>query len=154
MDKLNFLKTEFPKLLRTLNPEAKGEWGVLNGQQMVEHMTESVSFATGKNNQALHSPIEHVAKYKEFAMSEKEFKPNTKNALMSDTPVPVKNNEMESAVIELEKELAAFIDYFDNNKGAVLTNSFFGDLNFEEWLHLLHKHAVHHSKQFRLPRVR
>ena len=83
-------------------------------------------------------------------MSEKEFKPNTKNALMSDTPVPVKNNKMESAVIELEKELVAFVDYFDKNKGAVLTNSFFGDLNFEEWLHLLHKHAVHHSKQFRL----
>ena len=133
-----------------MNPDAKGEWGVLNGQQMVEHMTESVSFATGKNSQALHSPIEYVAKYKEFAMSEKEFKPNTKNALMSDTPVPVKNNKMESAVIELEKELVAFVDYFDKNKGAVLTNSFFGDLNFEEWLHLLHKHAVHHSKQFRL----
>ena len=49
MDKLNFLKTEFPKLLRNLNPEAKGEWGVLNGQQMVEHMAESISYATGKN---------------------------------------------------------------------------------------------------------
>ena len=54
MDKLTFLETEFPKLLRTLNPDAKGEWGVLNGQQMVEHMTESVSFATGKNSQAFH----------------------------------------------------------------------------------------------------
>lgn len=150
MDKLNFLKTEFPKLLRTLNAEAKGEWGVLNAQQMVEHMAESISFASGKNNQLLHSPIEHVGKYKEFAMSDKEFKPNTKNVLMSDTPVPIRKKQMEDAIIQLELEIDDFIGYFEKNKGAVLTNSFFGDLNFEEWVHLLHKHAVHHAKQFRL----
>jgi hypothetical protein len=150
MDKLAFLKTEFPKLLRTLNPEAKGEWGVLNGQQMVEHMADSISFATGKNNQPLHSPAEHVDKYKAFAMSDKEFKPNTPNALMPSVPTPVIKPTMEEAVREMEKQIAAFISYFETNKGATITNPFFGDLNFEEWTHLLHKHAVHHCKQFRL----
>ena len=58
MDKLTFLKTEFPKLLRTLSSEAKGEWGVLNGQQMVEHMADSISYATGNNNQTLHTASE------------------------------------------------------------------------------------------------
>jgi hypothetical protein len=136
--------------LRALSPEAKGTWGVMNGQQMVEHMAESISFATGKNNQSLHTPAEHVGKYKEFAMSDKEFKPNTKNALMDETPVPVKKNNMKEAIADLEKEIKNFTDYFENNKGAILTNSFFGDLNFEEWTHLFHKHAVHHCKQFGL----
>ena len=85
MDKLIFLKTELPKLLHTLNPDAKGNWGVMNGQQMVEHFAESVSFATGKNNQNLYTPPEHLPKYKEFVMSERHFKPNTKNALLADT---------------------------------------------------------------------
>lgn len=150
MDKLNFLKTEFPKLLRTLSPEAKGEWGVLNGQQMIEHMAESISFATGKNIQALHTSPELVGRYKEFAMSDKEFKPNTPNALMSGTPVPIVRSSVEEAVQEVEKEISAFISYFENNKGATITNPFFGDLNFEEWTHLFHKHAVHHCKQFKL----
>ncbi|MCE3280031.1 MAG: hypothetical protein K0S44_2222 [Bacteroidetes bacterium] len=150
MDKLEFLKSEFPKLLRTLSPEVKGAWGVMNGQQMVEHMAESISFATGKNNQSLHTPAEHVGKYKEFAMSDKEFKPNTKNALMAEEPLPVQKKNMQEAIADLEKEINNFISYFENNKGATLTNSFFGDLNFEEWTHLLHKHAVHHCKQFGL----
>jgi len=150
MNKLDFLKTEFPRLLRTLDPARKGVWGVMNGQEMAEHMAESISFATGNNTQPLHTPVEHVAKYKEFAMSDKEFKPNTKNALMSETPVPAKKANMEEAVRDVEKQIADFVRYFEKHKGSTLTNSFFGDLNFEEWTHLFHKHAMHHLKQFEL----
>jgi hypothetical protein len=150
MDKLNFLKNEFPNLLKKLNPEAKGLWGVMNGQQMVEHMAESISYATGKNNQVLYTPVEHVHKYKEFAMSDKEFKPNTKNALMSETAPAIQKRDIQEAISEVEKEIGDFIKYFENNKGATLTNSFFGELNFEEWTHLLHKHSIHHCKQFGL----
>ena len=78
-------------------------------------MAESISFASGKNNQLLHSPIEHVGKYKEFAMSDKEFKPNTKNVLMSDTPVPIRKKQMEDAIIQLELEIDDFIGYFEKN---------------------------------------
>jgi hypothetical protein len=150
MDKLNFLKTEFPQLLRKLDPDAKGAWGVMNGQQMVEHMAESISFATGKNNQKLHTPSEYLEKYKEFAMSDKEFKPNTKNALMAETAAPVKKATIAEAIADVEKEIAEFVDYFKKHKNSTLTNSFFGELNFEEWTHLLHKHAIHHCKQFGL----
>lgn len=150
MDKLNFLKTEFPKLLQSLNPDAKGNWGVLNGQQMVEHMSDSIRIATGRNKMQLHTPMEQVNAYRNFAMSDKEFKPNTKNALMSETPAAIRNANMQEALKELKNETAAFIHYFETNKGATLTNPFFGDLNFEEWTHLLHKHAMHHSKQFGL----
>lgn len=150
MDKLNFLTAEFPQLLKTLDPNAKGAWGVMNGQQMVEHMAESISFATGKNTQKLHTPPEHVEKYKEFAMSDKEFKPNTKNALMPEVAAPAKKANMQEAIAEVEKQTKAFVDYFEKNKDATLTNSFFGDLNFHQWVHLLHKHAVHHCKQFGL----
>jgi len=150
MDKLNFLKSEFPKMVATLNPESKGKWGVLNAQQMVEHMADSVSIATGKNNQKLHTPAEQVAAYKSFAMSEKEFKPNTKNALMSEVPAPVVKPTMAAAIKTYEETLADFINYFNQHEGATLTNPFFGELNFQEWIHLLHKHAVHHCKQFAL----
>jgi len=150
MDKLNFLKNEFPNLLKKLNPETKGAWGVLSAQGMVEHMAESFSQATGLNNQKLHTAPELVEKYKAYALSDKDFKPNTKNGLMSETPAPLLKSSMDEAIAELEKQIANFIQYFETNKGAIITNAFFGDLNFEEWTHLLHKHAVHHCKQFGL----
>lgn len=150
MDNLAFLKTEFPKLVSRLSPEMKGTWGVLNAQQMVEHMADSVRIATGKDNQSLHTPAEHLEKYKAFAMSDKEFKPNTKNALMDETPPAIRHSGMESAISEYVSEVNDFISYFEKHPGTTLTNPFFGELNFQEWITLLHKHAVHHCKQFGL----
>ncbi len=137
-------------MMSTLDPTAKGEWGVMNAQQMVEHMADSISYATGKNNQKLHTPPDLVARYKEFAMSDKEFKPNTPNALLPDVPPPASKGNVKDAVAAYEAQVAAYVDYFEKNKGGVLTNPFFGDLNFEEWLHLFAKHARHHARQFRL----
>lgn len=150
MDKLHFLKTEFPKLLQTLQPDAKGNWGVLNGIQMVEHMADSVKEATGKLQLTILTPADRVEKMKEFAMSDKDFKPNTPNSKMSATPPPARNQTMQEAIIEFENEVSDFVNYFEKNKGTTLPNSFFGNFNFEEWTHLLSKHAKHHCKQFGL----
>jgi hypothetical protein len=150
MTKLNFIQNEFPQLVATLKPDAKGNWGVLNAQQMVEHMSDSIRIATGKDNQPLHTPIEKVEAMKTFAMSDKEFRPNTKNALMSETPSPTRFKSINESIVELKNTINDFINYFETNKGATLTNPFFGELNFEEWITLLHKHAVHHCKQFGL----
>jgi len=150
MTKIDFLINEFPTLVAKLPADTKGAWGVLNAQQMVEHMSDSISFATGKNNQQLISPVDKVDVFKSFAMSDKEFKPNTPNSLMSETPAPAKYDSMEKSIEELNTTIKDFVAYFQNNKGATLINPFFGNLNFDEWIHLLHKHAVHHCKQFGL----
>jgi hypothetical protein len=150
MNELNFLKTEFPNLLHTLKADAKGKWGVLNAQQMVEHMSDSVHFATGPLGTKIVTPADKLERAKHFAISDKEFKPYTKNTMMAEIPAPVVHANMELAIKEFENEVTAFINYFENHKGATLTNPFFGDLNFEEWTHLFYKHAVHHSKQFGL----
>ena len=150
MDKLNFLKTDFIKLLSTLKSNDKGSWGLLNGQQMVEHISDSVRIANGKDKMKLHTPEGQVEAFRKFAMSDKEFKPNTKNALLPEIPPPVRNANMQEAIVELENEITDFISYFEINKEATITNPIFGDLNFEEWVHLLFKHAMHHCKQFEL----
>ena len=150
MDKIKFLEIEFPKLLHSLKPETKGAWGVLNAQQMVEHMSDSIRIANGRDKMQLHTSPAQVDLFKSFAMSDKAFKPNTKNALMGETPSAIRNISMLEAINEMENEMSLFINYFENNKGATLTNPFFGDLNYQEWTHLLHKHAVHHCTQFGL----
>jgi hypothetical protein len=41
-----------------------------------------------------------------------------------------------------------FVNYFKGNESKLVMNPFFGELNFEQQVRLLHKHAMHHARQF------
>jgi len=81
-------------------------------------------------------------------MSDKPFKENTVNSLMPEVPAPVKNPSVQEAINELQNEINNFFFTFEKNKFQTTRNPFFGDLNYEENVQLLHKHALHHLKQF------
>jgi len=85
---------------------------------------------------------------KNFIMSEKDFRPNTPNALLGEMPEPLRNESKEKALAELQIEIADFVKHFEANPGTLETNPFFGHLNYAEWVHGLHKHAIHHLRQF------
>jgi hypothetical protein len=149
-EKLNYLKTEFPAHLAKLTGDETPLWGVMNAQQMVEHMGAAFIGATGKMNFKVMTPAEQLPAFKSFLMSDKEFKPNTKNALMSETPEPVRFDTLETAIEKLKKAIAAFEEFYVQHPEAKNINPFFGELNFKEQTQLLHKHARHHLRQFRL----
>jgi len=146
--KLSFLVNEYVGHLRQLDVSTKGQWGKMNVQQMIEHMTDSFMEANGKIPRVNMTPPERLPAMKDFLMSEKEFRPNTKNALMGEEPSKVRNSSKEEAIKVLEKEIKDFEKYYAEHEEAILTNPFFGNLNFDEWTQLLHKHALHHLKQF------
>lgn len=148
--KLYFLLNEFPSLLMKADVNAKSQWGKMNFQQMIEHMSDSVRIANGKDPHVIITPAERLSPMKEFLMSEKEFRPNTKNILMGDEPEPVKKPSVDGAINELISELNDFASAFQEDHSKNITNPFFGELNFMEWINLLHKHARHHLKQFNL----
>jgi hypothetical protein len=148
MDNIKFLSEKFPALLRTLNPGAKGSWGVMNAQQMVEHMSDSVRIANGTDPHKVVLTPEQVEKAKTFMLTDKPFRENTKNQLLPDVPPPWRHTSMEAAVQELESEIDKFVKTFEGDHRKKITNPFFGDLDFGEWSHLLAKHARHHLKQF------
>lgn len=148
--KLNFVKQEFMPLIKSLNPDTKPAWGLMSVQQMVEHMSDSLRIANGKIPQKITTPLENIAKMKAFVMGDIEFKENTKNRSLPETPVPVKNATLQQAIDELQKELDHFFAVFENEPGKIIDNAVFGDLNYTEWVHLLYKHGRHHLKQFHL----
>ncbi|MEP6512512.1 MAG: hypothetical protein ABJA79_01490 [Parafilimonas sp.] len=147
-EKYNFLKNDFPVLLQQLQPDAKGKWGVMNAQQMVEHFSDAVRMASGKLDLPVVNTGERLEKSYQFMMSDIPFKENTKNPLLSETPFPVKHATMQQAISELELEIDDFFKTYENDNERRITNPFFGNLNFEDQVHLLHKHAAHHLKQF------
>lgn len=145
-----FFREQYIPLLKNLKGDEKGRWGLLSAQGMVEHMTDSIGVSWGRVKQELQTPEGLLAKFREFALGDKEFKPGTKNALMGDKPAPLRNHSMEAAIAELEEEVRQMLAHYQKHPTAVITNPFFGDFNYQEWLHLLHKHARHHLKQFNL----
>jgi len=148
--KLNFITNTVPSLLLQLQSETNGNWGVLNAQQMVEHLSESVRIANGKNLQTIITPNENLERVRSFVLSDKPFKENTKNVQMPDIPIPTVKANMKEAVKELKMELQDFIKAFESEPLKTIANPFFGELNFEAWTHLLNKHFEHHCKQFNL----
>lgn len=148
--KVEFLTKDFPEMCSTLKPDAKGKWGVMNAQQMVEHMSETLRIANGKVSKKILTPPDQLEKAKAFMMSDKPFRENTKNIEMPETPQPVRQPGMEAAIHELKDELLLFFQTFEGNETKTITNPFFGELNFTEWVQLLHKHAMHHARQFGL----
>lgn len=150
MDKEKFFMEGYITHLKTLKGNEIGKWGVLSPQGMIEHMTDSIGVAWGRITETLVTPENILPRMRDFALSDKEFKPGTKNSLMSETPAALRNKSMDEALDELQKEIDYFLDFYKKNPDAIIRNPFFGDLNYQEWLHLLHKHAIHHLKQFNL----
>jgi hypothetical protein len=148
--KLQFLLADFPVLLSQLDADKKGNWGLMNGQQMVEHFIEVVLVAAGKIPLQLFTPAERLPKMREFLFSDEPFRENTKNPLMKDLPVPVRLPDMPTAISELKRAFTSFETAYRDDPGKEIINPFFGPLNFDQQVHLLHKHALHHLKQFGL----
>jgi len=148
-EKAEFLKRRFIPLLKQLPSDTSPQWGKMTLQQMIEHFSDSVRIASGKT---VHTdvifPPEQLQKVRDFVLSEKPFRENTVNPLMPEVPAPVVNPSAEEAINELQKEITFFFSVFEKNDLQVTRSPFYGDLNYEENVHLLYKHALHHLKQF------
>ncbi len=147
--KLNFLKNEFIPRLQKLESTAKGNWGVMNGQEMVEHLCDAVKNASGRLVVPLLNQGERLEKSRQFLESEKPFKENTKNPLIAD-PFPLRKPNMQAAIGKLTQELDYFFLVFENNPSLTTLNPIFGELDYTQNIQLLHKHAMHHLRQFGL----
>ena len=150
--KWNFISKEYIPLLKDLQADATGKWGKMNGQQMVEHVAAFFAVSAGKIKFDLVTPPEHLPKYKEFLLSDKEFRENTKapSSVISEEALPLRYSSMPEALAKLQQLITAFEDHFKEDKLKTTLHPVFGELNFEEWVLLHYKHVIHHAKQFGL----
>ena len=145
-----FLKKDFIPLLEKLKGDEKGKWGIMNAQQMIEHFADAVKNANGKLILPTLNEGEKLQKFRHFLMSEEPFKENTKNPLIAEEGIPLRQRDLPSAINKLKKELDYFFEVFENHPELKTGNAFFGELDYDMNIQLLHKHAMHHLKQFGL----
>lgn len=148
--KEGFLKSDFISLLKELKGDEKGNWGIMNSQQMVEHFADAVKNASGKLILPILNEGERLQRYRDFLMSEEPFIENTKNPLIPEDGIQLRKPDMASAINKLQKELDYFFETFSANPELKTGNAFFGELDYEMNVQLLYKHAMHHLKQFGL----
>lgn len=146
--KENFLRTKFVPLLQRLPADTPAKWGKMNVQQMVEHLCDVFMVASGKIQMPVVTPADKLPKFREFMMSEKPFRENTKSPVLGEEPLPPKKNTKEAAIGKLQEEVIYFFETFDHEPTRQTVHPVFGQLNFEENIQLLHKHTVHHLRQF------
>ena len=102
---LNQLVNDF----RSLSQPANANWGKMNFNQMLEHLIEACKNASGDIIfDTFHTPEERLPAMQAFLMTDKLFKPETKNAMMSEEPAPVKNENANVLLNELQSQLNRF----------------------------------------------
>lgn len=150
IEKENFLRTRLVLHFQQLDPDTPPRWGKMSVQQMIEHYAcDALRNANGSLKfEAIMTPPEHLSRMRDFLMSEKPFKENTNNPLMGKVPAPAIYKTVQAAIGILQQELICFFEVYDKNPDYIIRNPFFGDLNFEQNVQLLYKHALHHLKQF------
>ncbi len=142
---LNQLVNDF----RSLSQPANANWGKMNFNQMLEHLIEACKNASGDIVfDTFHTPEERLPAMQAFLMTDKLFKPETKNAMMGEEPAPVKNDNSNALLDELQSQINRFYERFQQDENLVARNPIFGDLNEELWTRLLYKHCIHHLHQF------
>ncbi|MEP7195071.1 MAG: hypothetical protein ABI851_01035 [Saprospiraceae bacterium] len=144
-----FLEKEYIPLLKKLKPDTKGNWGLMNCHQMVEHMIYSFRVANGNLKiEKLMVPEEHISKMQSWVLSNKPMRENIHNPLLSEIPPQPENNDYTVSVSILESEIMNLMKIYEQNPNLEILNPFYGNLNFNLNINLLYKHAVHHLRQF------
>lgn len=148
--KADFLRNQYTGILSGLDAGTPPLWGKMNVQQMIEHMSDYVRIASGKTLMEVVTPEDALPRMQGFLATEKPFRENTPNALMPETPLPVRHADVRDAIGELKAELDHFFMVHEQDAARVTPNPFFGNLVFDQQVQLLHKHATHHLRQFGL----
>lgn len=150
IEKFNFLTEESLQVINNFTVENKPVWGVMQTQEMIEHLADFYDVSAQKIKVKLYTSEEQLPLYKAFLLSDKVFRENTKAPveLIGEKPGPLKFSTLAEAKENLANAVKDFVAYFKNNETAKTLHPVFGDLNFDEWVLLHYKHVMHHLKQF------
>lgn len=147
--------SKYINLLNNLSKDTKPNWGIMTPQHMVEHLILAVQSSTEKIIfDRFITPLDKLAISKRFLNSSRPLPKLFVNEVISEVIgeglIPLINDDLSSAIKELEKEVEYFDEYFTRNPEAKPINATFGPLNYEEWVVFHNKHFTHHLTQFGL----
>ncbi len=143
-------ETKVRESLNNLTQDAKPLFGKMNGQQMVEHLSNVTQIANGNWKVDVYVSDEKTKRRKPFLNTDNEIQIGFKASFLSEDPIPLKFNSIQEAIDDLIVQVQFFEEIFKNEENRTVTHPFFGELNGEYWKKFQVKHFTHHFKQFDL----
>ena len=137
-------------LLNKLHKDTKPVWGKMTAQHMVEHLIYSFKMSTGEIKVECFNEPAKLPALKKYLMSSRPLPKDFVNPVIGPDVLPLEFISLQEAVLELEKRVNKYYDFFKNNPEALTINMTFGQLNKEEWDVFHEKHMTHHFSQFGL----
>lgn len=148
----DFLSPDLETFLGKLNgltADTPAEWGSMNAQQMVEHLSNSIDLSIGNIKEELTIPEEKVERAVEVLFSDKPFPRGFKVAYAPENPT-LRNEDLDDAIDELAMKWVAFEEYFIDYPDAKHLHPVYGNLDYKGWQRVHSKHFTHHFLQFNL----
>jgi hydroxymethylglutaryl-CoA reductase len=148
---VNFLDEQMVRTqLSKLNKNSKPIFGLMNAQQMIEHLSAVTQIANGNWDVGVFISDEKSARRKPFLNTENELQIGFKASFLAEEPSDLKFNSIEEAIGDLVYQIEIFVKVFKYDKSRTVIHPFFGALDFEYWKMFQVKHFTHHFKQFNL----
>ena len=136
--------------LANISAETKPLFGEMNGQQMIEHLSNITQIANGNWKIDTYVSEEKANRRRPFLNTDNEIQVGFKASYVSEDPSSLKFESIKEAIDDLIKEVQAFEKIFKEEENRVITHPFFGELNGDQWSKFQVKHFTHHFKQFNL----
>jgi hypothetical protein len=144
-------RKELNSILSRLTELSVAKWGIMQPQNMIEHLIKTLQYSNGKKEIAQKSTDEEAKQAKAgFIYTDVEMPIGLKSSLAGETPDPLQYADLDAAKQQLSLELDDFESFFANNPEAEFVQPRLGKLNHQEWIILHNKHFTHHFKQFGL----
>lgn len=149
-----FVPAELEVILAHLNrleSNQKPLWGRMSAHRMVEHLTDTLRIATGKNPQELAIPEDKIERMIQFLDSDKPMAQNIAVPFATEEMnTTLRTEELELAIDEFVDEWLYFEELYAENPDLTAIHPYYGALNETQWKRLSEKHHTHHFTQFGL----
>lgn len=137
--------------LNTLTETSVASFGKMSAQHMIEHLLLTVKISSNKLPHVCAFREEKANAFKQALIHSSAAMPQGfRSPILTDEPPQLVYADIQSALTELEQELAYFEDFFKTNPDIRTSNPSLGDLTYDEWVIFHNKHFTHHFKQFNL----
>ena len=148
--KRDFLLNDFPKIIKNLNSDTTGKFGLMTPQHMVEHLIMVIKVTAKKHEGEREIPAnERQLGFQRFIQNGAILGHRPSDKTKADLP-PLKYSSLDEAISFLPEAIQRFYNFWDTNQDYMPYGSWMGELSFED-LELFHfMHFRYHLWQFGL----
>jgi len=129
--------------LKKLKVDQKPLWGKMTPQHMVEHLYKALQASINEISFNIFTEERKIPVLKRLFLGDKALPKEFMNPAIGPDLMELDFNNMETAILELEKILERYEQFFESNPTIKTAHPVFGNLTKAEWDIFHQKHFIH-----------